>query len=265
MTANYNPERAAEDPAAIRADINQTRQRISHDLDELGEKLNPQNVKAQIKDGVREATIGRVEDMARQAGDGLMETVRNNPIPAAMAGVGLAWLFMNRSGAQPRRNPAEYRYAGEASTSGYSERGYNAESYRYDSHQSRFGEAADTVKDKVGGVAEKAQEIVSDATSAGGQQARRIEDTFFENPLAIAAAAIAAGLAVGMIAPETRTERKFMGDASSGIREKVVEAARETGDKVSTVAQRAVDETKNAAREEGLTGTPPEKQSNPYL
>ncbi len=265
MTAGHdNPQRGAEDPAAIRAHIDQTRQRISHDLDELGEKLNPQNVKAQIKDGVREATIGRVEDMARQAGDGLMGTIRNNPIPAAMAGVGLAWLFMNRSGSQSGRSTTDFRYSGEAGRSGYSERGYNAESYRYDAQQSRFGDVTDTVKETVGGVTDKAQEIVSGATSAGGQQARRLEDTFFENPLAIAAAAIAAGLAVGMVTPESSAERKLMGDASSGIREKVVDAARETTDKVSTVAHRAVEETKNAAREEGLSGSPSQR-SNPYL
>lgn len=265
MTADYTSHPGPEDPAALRADIDQTRRRISHDLDELGEKLNPQNVKTQIKDGVREATIGRVEDMARQAGDGLMATVRNNPIPAAMAGVGLAWLYFNRSGGQPRRSSTDFRYSADAGRSGYSDRGYDPGSYRYEPDQSRFGEATESVKEKVGGVAEKAQEMVADATSAGGNQARRIEDTFFENPLAIAAAAIAAGLAVGMVAPETRTERKLMGEASSNLREKAVDAAKEAGDKVSTVAQRAVDETKNAAREEGLTGTPPGNQSNPYL
>src|SRR5688572_28778585 len=99
MTAGPDT-RDGEDPVALRADIDRTRRRISEDLDELGQRLNPQNVKAQIKDGVREATIGRVENMARQAGDGLMQTIKDNPLPAAMAGIGLAWLFMNRSGAQ---------------------------------------------------------------------------------------------------------------------------------------------------------------------
>jgi hypothetical protein len=256
MTTPYQPGRDPEDPAAIRADISQTRQRISHDLDELGEKLNPQNVKAQIKDGVREATIGRVEQMARNAGDGMMQTIRSNPVPAVMAGVGLAWLYMSRGSAQSSRNTT--RYSGEAGRSGYSSQPYNAESYRYESGQSRLGEVADTVKEKVSGLTEKAQETVSGAASTGGEQVRRVEDTFFENPLAIAAAAIAAGLAVGLMAPETSAERRVLGEASSGLRDKVTEVARETTEKVSTVAQRAVEETKNAAREEGLTGSEPQ-------
>ena len=52
----------------IRASIEEARERISHDLDEIGERLNPHNVKEDIKEGIREATIGRVEEMAREAG-----------------------------------------------------------------------------------------------------------------------------------------------------------------------------------------------------
>ncbi len=254
MTAGYDPTRAAEDSAAIRADISQTRQRISHDLDELGEKLNPQNVKAQIKDGVREATIGRVEQMARETGDGMMRTIRSNPIPAAMAGVGLAWLFMSRGSGRSSRSPAT-SYSGAASGSGYSDRTYDAESGRYESGESRFGGVADTMKEKVSGITEQAQEKVTEVTKTGGAQVRRIEDTFFENPLAMAVVAIAAGLAVGLISPETSAERRVLGEASTEIRDKVSDMARETSEKVSTVAQRAVEETKNAARDEGLTGS----------
>lgn len=267
MTAG-NPLRRQDDPAVMRAHINETRQRISNDLDELGEKLNPQNVKAQIKDGVREATIGRVEDMARNAGDGFMQTIRDNPIPAAITGMGLAWLFMNRSSSTSPRMGGASRYADEAGRSGYRDtadtyRPYSAESYRYETQQSRFAEVADSVKEKVGGVAEKAEDLVSSASGTSSQQARRVQDTFFENPLAIAAAAVAAGLAVGLVTPETSTERRLMGDVSGEVRDKVTEVARETGDKVSAVAERVVEETKNAAREEGLTGT--STQSNPYL
>src|SRR5215211_6635801 len=94
---------AEGDPDAIRADIQQTRDRISNDLDEIGERLNPHHIKEDIKDGIREATIGRVEEMAQEVGDklndvsyGFVGAIRENPLPAAMAGIGLAWLFMSR-------------------------------------------------------------------------------------------------------------------------------------------------------------------------
>jgi hypothetical protein len=61
------------------------------------------------KESIREATLGRVENIATQAGDvmnstkdTLIETVRRNPGPAALTGIGLAWLLMNRSSSARR-------------------------------------------------------------------------------------------------------------------------------------------------------------------
>lgn len=58
---------------------------------------------------VRAQTIGRVEDLATTIGDTmndskqtLVDTIRENPIPAALAGLGIAWLFMNRSSSSRR-------------------------------------------------------------------------------------------------------------------------------------------------------------------
>jgi len=53
---------------------------------------------------VREATIGRVEhavmsveDTARGVQMTMMETIKQNPMPAAIAAISLGWLFMKRS------------------------------------------------------------------------------------------------------------------------------------------------------------------------
>ena len=85
---------------ALRAEIRETRSRLSETLDELGERLNPEHVKHEIttrvKDGIRGATIGRVQQMARHTADrmhdtrtSLMDAVRENPVPAGLVGVGL--------------------------------------------------------------------------------------------------------------------------------------------------------------------------------
>jgi len=101
------------DTASIRADIRDTRERMSHTLDELGGRLNTNVLKQQaretfeerkqeLKDNLREATIGRAEHMARNAAGrvtetrrGIVDAIRDNPIPAAMVGIGLGWLFYN--------------------------------------------------------------------------------------------------------------------------------------------------------------------------
>jgi gas vesicle protein len=119
--AGANEIEATEDTTEIRAGIEETRAEMSETIEAIQERLNPQHLKEQVKDQVREqfqevkatvreATIGKAEDMARNVGDtldearyGLMETIRQNPLPAALVGIGLGWLFMNRQSAPDRR------------------------------------------------------------------------------------------------------------------------------------------------------------------
>jgi hypothetical protein len=217
-----------EGPEKIRAEIGETRERISHDLDEIGERLNPHNVKEDIQDGIREATIGRVEQMARHAGDsligagsGIIQTIRDNPLPAAVAGLGLVWLFASRAESSSRG------VAGRPPEPG----------------------TVDKAREKVADVAGQAQEAASRVTAPPVQQ---VHSVFQENPLAIAAGAIALGLVAGLLVPETRPEKRVMGDVGERIVDKVSEAASEAAEKATNVAQRAIEETGNAARKERL-------------
>lgn len=86
--------------AFLRAEIRETRERMSETLDQLSDRLNPNRLKAEVKENIREATVGRVENMARNArdrveetGQGMVGRIRENPIPAAMVGIGLGWLL----------------------------------------------------------------------------------------------------------------------------------------------------------------------------
>jgi hypothetical protein len=138
------------DPAAIRADIRDTRDRVGDTLEQIGERLNPTNLKAQVREQVREnvthlkdqvrenirdATIGRVEHMAQNAADrvnetrhSITDTIRENPIPAAMVGIGLGWLLMNRrQGGDVSRSYGRYeggQYGGSMSRPAYGAYGY---------------------------------------------------------------------------------------------------------------------------------------------
>jgi len=86
--------------AAVKEDVIAAKDAVKEDV---------KHAIADAKSSARAATLGRLEDFATQAGDvmntskdTLVDTVRQNPIPAAMIGVGLAWLLMNRSTAQVR-------------------------------------------------------------------------------------------------------------------------------------------------------------------
>ena len=93
----------------IRADIEETREEMGGTLQELGDRLEPGYLVQQAKDNVRDATIGRVEETAKGVSDVVLETIKNNPIPAAMAGAGLALLWMNRSDGHDGYRSADYR------------------------------------------------------------------------------------------------------------------------------------------------------------
>jgi tetrahydromethanopterin S-methyltransferase subunit F len=204
----------------IRASIEETRERISHDLDEIGERLNPHNVKEDIKEGIREATIGRVEDMAREAGQrlnqassGLVQTIKDNPVPAVIAGVGIAWLFLGQSGGSARAS-------GQAGT-------------------------VDKAKEKVSDIADQAQEAVASAATPKIEATR---SAFEENPLAIAAGVVALG--------------RVLGDVGERVVDRVSAVARDTTEKAQHVVERVVEETKVAARDEGLTSGGSQTQSS---
>jgi len=287
---------AAARPTEIRAEIRETRERLGDTLEEIGDRLNPGHITAQVKDNIRDATIGRVEHMARNAADRvtdarytLMDTIRENPVPAAMVGIGLGWLFMNarRSSDTERASypGAPYGAAGSYSGAGryFDERAYGM-SYRgagtddesdeggvLDRARERAGHAAHGAREGAEHVAERASEAaqqVADraqqaaSTVARGtrQQVRRVEDGFYEQPLAVGAVAVALGLAAGLSLPATDREVQLMGDARDRVVDRVRDAAQEAREKVQTVAERVVDEAqstaKEAAREQGL-GTAP--------
>jgi ElaB/YqjD/DUF883 family membrane-anchored ribosome-binding protein len=140
------PGPAHDDEARLRTDIDGTRADMSETIDAIQERLSPdhvgeqvervaEQVKEQIRESVqeltaearvaiREATVGRVENMIGDARDsvnelryGLVDRVRANPVPAAIAGLGLAWLLFGDSGRSSGRRyyrETRYRYGGAA-------------------------------------------------------------------------------------------------------------------------------------------------------
>jgi hypothetical protein len=249
------------DPTAIRAEIRETRERMGDTIEEIGERLNPNRLKEQVKDGISDATIGRVKTMAQKAADRVSETrqtitntVRENPIPAAMVGIGLGWLIW--SGRQQGAFGSRSRYAGRVERgrsdvpAGYAEGTefsgpYAEPSAAYGAAEGAFERAAgigENVKEKAGELADRAQNVAGTVAEQTRTQTRRVQEQFYENPLAIGTATLALGLAAGLAAPPTRREAQLVGDARDKLVDRVRNVARETGDKVQHAAERVVDE-----------------------
>jgi ElaB/YqjD/DUF883 family membrane-anchored ribosome-binding protein len=104
-------------PEDIRAQMVLTRAELSDTIDAIQERLDPENLKHQATENIRAATIGkveqamnRVEDTVRETRYGLADTIRHNPIPAALVGVGLTWLFFNGSDRRDATSRSYGRY-----------------------------------------------------------------------------------------------------------------------------------------------------------
>lgn len=189
ITGEFARARSAEgeETLAIRAEITETRERMGDTIEEIGERLNPRHLKQQVKEDVRDATIGRVENMAHNAADRvkearrtIAETVRENPIPAALAGIGLGWLYLNsrkhdshdqygygrsgewRSGGAGYGREMSGGYSGRTTGygAGYAERGYR--------EGGRFGEREEE------GKLEHLRERVSEAGHKVGERASEL-------------------------------------------------------------------------------------------
>lgn len=265
-------------------EIEETRGEMTDTLGEIGDRLDPGHLVDQAKENVRDATIGRVEDAVETAGDtarGLsdmvIETIRQNPIPTAIAGIGLAWLWKNRSDGQQDQHLHEYRYVGSGRRGRYA---------YYDEGQSasaggigqKVGDAAGSVSQTVGGaagtvgqtagdiagnvgrtagdVAENVGQTAGDVVERGQlmaeQAGMQFEDMLDANPLAMGLIAVGAGAAIGVLVPETRQENELLGDASDKVTDAVGETASQTMDKVEKVAGKAQQAASHEAKSEGL-------------
>lgn len=255
------------------SDIEETRGEMSGTLGEIGDRLDPGHIVDQAKQNVKDATIGRVEEAVDTAGetargltDMVMDTIKQNPIPAAIAGIGLAWLWKNRSDSSSPREYGNYgRYrdygAGRDREVGYSAGGNR---YRYygdvepsqEDIGKKVGDAAGTVGQTVGDVAGSVGQTAGDVVQRGQYAARQagvqLSDLLESNPLALGVVALGAGAAMGMVVPETQQENELFGDASDQVTDTVEQQASKTLDKVEQVASKAQQAAGKEAKSQGL-------------
>lgn len=252
----------------IEREVEQTRGDLDRTVEALKSKMSP----GQLLDEAMSAFGGGA---GGQMFANLGTQVRDNPLPVALIGAGVAWLMMGQgsrgSGAGSLRE--DRSFSPNAPSMG-------AEAYRVDptygeqgaegrvggpqgageAHglvdkasdmASNIGEQAKAGASKVADAAASAKEAVtsrvSDAlhgASAAGHQAadygRQVQDTlatlFRNEPLIVGALGLTVGIAVGAALPATSLENKYVGE----LRDKVVDKGKE-------VAQQGLDAAKDLA------------------
>lgn len=237
-------EADAESIVEIRAEIEDTRLEMGDTLSELGNRLEPGRLVDQAKENVREATIGRVEETAKGVSTMVMETIKKNPIPAAIAGAGLALLWVNRSNGSTN---------GNGYSSAYRSNGYRGQESGGGLDVSKVGDVASgigqNVGQTVGQVGENATQVTGEVIQRGRQTVEQVGwrlDSFMQaSPLAMGAIAVGAGAVVGALVPETQQERQVLGDAS----QKIGTTVRDTVGQVTQKAEETLDQAESKLSE----------------
>jgi ribosome recycling factor len=216
----------------LRQEIQQIRDEMNHTIEAIQERVSPQHLMEQAREAVQEVTHGAAADVAKNArdtaataGSAAWNTVREHPIPVALAGLGLGWLLTHRS--QVQQTGRQISEAREQITG-------------------PMGAAATQVQ-------ESAQQIGSQIGSQAASQVNRasgaLQQALHDNPLAIGAAALAVGAVVGLAVPQTQQEHQLMGPARDQLVAKAQETAHEVAEQVQTTAQETVQKIEHVAQE----------------
>jgi len=211
---------------------------------EIQERITPQALAGKAGNAVKEATVGRVgravddmTDKVSETGGSFVERIRQNPIPAVLAGTGIAWLFMGgRRSARPTG-----REGAQLDDQSLGAQATDHVGRIVDGASTTVGEAAETARVQAGKIGMQAQEQVQRVQS-GFQQ--MLED----NPVPVALVAAGLGALIAATVPQTAVEDQIAGQA----RERVTQQARQIGDKVGRVAERVQTSAGEEARKEKL-------------
>ena len=263
-------------------EIEQTRSAMHDTVEEIGDRLAPSAIVQNAKETVRDATVGKVEDMAdsagrmayeagtsaQQAGYGIVETIRRNPVPAALAGIGIAWLMTHRSNApagpaswSERRwatgpgRPAGMRRDGPDMTDRIGDVGNSIGRRASDVGEGvgqRVGEVGDTVGQRLERVGDRVGDMPDEVSYRARDLGEQARDLMEDSPLAVGAVAFALGTAIGAALPATRTERRMLGPAT----ERAVDTAERTAKKALAGAEQDLRDAERETRSTGAsTGT----------
>lgn len=271
-----------ENTEQIRAGIEDTRAEMSQTINEIQERLSPDHLMGQVKETVREATIGRVErvmervgdtigevaepalEMAGRAGETLKETGRSvgnsmwrNPIPVALIGLGVGMLAMRAfrkgngydytqsqrsSGLLSQSGVGQAEYAGEYGTSQRYQQG--SRQYQGTGYPGTTKRAVDVVKNTASNLANRSTHALSDLGSKAKDGASAVGSRFGQ-------AMRENPLVAGAIAVAAGTAVGLVLPSTRIESEYLGETSEMLVDKAQEVARGAIDKVQDVAQQAG--------------
>ena len=278
---------------AIRSDIDTTRRRMDDTMEALGDRLQPRHLLDEVLGFLRGSTNDgdtRLNQMRERIGHScntamhsVVDSVKQNPMPAVLIGAGVAWMIYSS------RRDSSHRYDYEDAARRYNpdthyDRPLEYPSADMDNQWSEQGESTGgSLKDKIADKASAAGNQVKEKLSQAGEAARgkmgelrerageitarvrdgtretyartreRVASTADHHPLEVGLVALAAGLIAGLAIPTPNAINRSVGPTADRLRQRTREAGTEMFNKGKRVAEAAVAAVKEEAEAQGLT------------
>jgi ElaB/YqjD/DUF883 family membrane-anchored ribosome-binding protein len=268
-TSNLRDD-ARKDPATLEREIDQTRANMDRTLGALERKFSPGQLLDQAMEFARENGGEFANNLGR--------SVKENPVPALLTAVGIAWMVASSNRPKPSLADAyDDRYArDDLNAGGFDDTGYEDDAGDQkegltDKAQRLKASAEGSLSDagqRVKSAAERARQKLAstkDTVSAGLRrssgtaqlQTQRVREGFnsllTEQPLLLGALGIAVGAAIGAVLPATEQEDRLFGSARdkalSEVKQRGTETYEQVREKVNAVGDEAKQSISNAVRE----------------
>jgi len=232
--------------ADVEREVEASRGSLDRTVDALREKMTP----GQLFDEASRAMGGAGQQVMTR----FVEQARENPMPLAVMGLGLAWL-MSTSGQSGPSAPRGYRRP-----------------QAYAAPQTGLGDRMDAAGDKVSGLVADARDKVSGAASSmsdlgrnvadrAGEYGERAQRSFAQilerEPLLLGAAGLLVGAAIGAALPGTEIEDRMVGPMRDKVLDKSKALAQSGMQQAGEVAQTAYAALKTDLQESADTGASP--------
>lgn len=250
-------------PSQIMAEINRTRDEMDRTLHAIENRLTPGQLVDQGLDYLKNSG-------AREYASNLGSSVKTNPLPTALVGIGLAWLMAAGNRPQDRTS---YQSTSSGSGTGVGDRMQSAKDSLTGSMQSAkdsVSSSMQSAKDSLTGTMQSAkgslQSAKERASQLGDTARRQVErarggyDTMLnEHPLALGAVGLAIGAVAAAVIPRTRKEDEMMGEA----RDNLVDQAKQAGGEKLEQAKQVAASAKDTIVNEAQKAKPTQGASNP--
>ena len=246
MSTSFESE-SHKSPETLEREIDAKRASISNIVDSLESRFTP----GQLFDQALAYTKGNGGEFFQNLGT----TLKNNPVPTVLTGLGLAWLAMNQNKPFNPGTPSTGLGLGEK-LSGAVDQVSSVLSHT----QQRLHTAADkamakgtSIKEKAtqlshragdsvdstsGAIGNNAHAVADQVSGQAGQLKAKFDHALKEQPLVLAALGIALGAVLGASLPTTRKEDELMGEASNNALSKV----KAKGEEAYAVAKHSVED-----------------------